>query len=82
MPSTDPFADCELGAEDVLGTRTFENVLFTPETPTPVDVRTGETPDRSSATLEDARAFVAGRGPKRSVRPVCGVGRIPDRNLL
>ncbi|MFC4987380.1 hypothetical protein [Saliphagus infecundisoli] len=66
MPSIDPFADCELGAEDVLGTRTFENVLFTSETPTPVDVRTGETPDRSIATLEDARAFAADVGEGRN----------------
>ncbi|WP_114578467.1 hypothetical protein [Saliphagus sp. LR7] len=66
MSSTDPFADCELGVEDILGTRTFENVLFTPETPTPVDVRTGETPDRSNTTLEGAREFAADVGEDRN----------------
>lgn len=65
MESPDPVADCELGAEDVLGTRTFENVLFTSETPTPVDVRTGETPDRLRATVEDARAFAEEVGEDR-----------------
>ncbi len=74
MPSIDPFADCELGAEDVLGTRTFENVLFTSETSTPVDVRTGETPDRSIATLEDVPPVIEGQ---------CGGGgKVAPHDLL
>jgi len=55
----DPFHDCELGPEAVLGTRTFEDVLFTDETETPVNVLTGETPAHSQATVEEAKAFAA-----------------------
>jgi len=53
----DPFEDCELGPEAVLGTRTYENVLFTDETETPVNVLTGETPEHSQATVDEAQAF-------------------------
>lgn len=41
----------------LLGTETFENVLFTPDTETPVDVRIGETPDYSRTTVDEAKAF-------------------------
>jgi hypothetical protein len=43
----DPFRDCELDPEAILGTHTFEGVLFTDETETPVNVLTGETPAHS-----------------------------------
>jgi len=56
----DPFHDCELGPEAILGTRTFEDVLFTDETETPVNVLTGETPAHSQATVEEAKEFAAG----------------------
>lgn len=55
----DPFHDCELEPEALLGTRTFEDILFTEETETPVNVLTGETPAHSQATVEEARAFAA-----------------------
>ncbi|WP_323192586.1 hypothetical protein [Halostella sp. PRR32] len=55
----DPFHDCELGPEAILGTRTFEDVLFTDETETPVNVLTGETPAHSQVTVEEAKAFAA-----------------------
>jgi hypothetical protein len=55
----DPFDDCELGSDAILGTRIFEEVLFTDETETPVNVLTGETPAHSQATVEEARAFAA-----------------------
>ena len=55
----DPFEDCELGPEAILGTRTFEDVLFTDETETPVNVLTGETPEHSQATVDKARAFAS-----------------------
>ena len=42
----DPFHDCELGPDAVLGMRTFRNVLFTEDTETPVNVLTGENPIR------------------------------------
>ncbi|ELZ38244.1 hypothetical protein C471_09800 [Halorubrum saccharovorum DSM 1137] len=55
----DPFHDCELDPEAILGTHTFEGVLFTDETETPVNVLTGETPAHSQATVEEAKAFAA-----------------------
>ena len=61
MTSDDnPFHDCELGPEAILGTHTFEDVLFTDETETPVNVLTGETPAHSQATVEEAKAFAEG----------------------
>ena len=60
MTSDDnPFHDCELGPEAILGTHTFEDVLFTDETETPVNVLTGETPAHSQATVEEAKEFAA-----------------------
>ena len=58
-PDNDPFNDCELGPDAVLGTRTFHDVLFTDDTETPVNVLTGETPAHSQATVEEAKAFAA-----------------------
>ncbi|RKS77996.1 hypothetical protein BDK61_3628 [Haloarcula quadrata] len=58
-PDDDPFNDCELGPDAVLGTRTFYDVLFTDDTETPVNVLTGETPAHSQATVEEAKAFAA-----------------------
>jgi hypothetical protein len=55
----DPFHDCELDPEAILGTHTFEGVLFTDDTETPVNVLTGETPAHSQATVEEAKAFAA-----------------------
>ena len=55
----DPFEDCELGPKAILGTRTFEDVLFTDETETPVNVLTGETPAHSQATVKEATEFAA-----------------------
>ena len=53
----DPFHDCELDPEAILGTHTFEDVLFTDQTETPVNVLTGETPAHSQATVEEAKEF-------------------------
>ncbi|WP_042661775.1 hypothetical protein [Haloferax sp. ATB1] len=58
-PDDDPFHDCELGPAAVLGTRTFEDILFTDDTETPVNVLTGETPAHSQATVEEAKKFAA-----------------------
>ncbi|MDG5778715.1 hypothetical protein VB773_20955 [Haloarculaceae archaeon H-GB2-1] len=58
-PDDDPFHDCELGPSAVLGTRTFEDVLFTDDSETPVNVLTGETSAHSQATVEEATAFAA-----------------------
>jgi len=55
----DPFHDCELDPEAILGTHTFEDVLFTDDTETPVNVLTGETPAHSQATVEEAKEFAA-----------------------
>ena len=55
----DPFEDCERGPEAILGTRTYEDVLFTDETETPVNVLTGEPPENSQATVDEARAFAS-----------------------
>lgn len=60
QPPDDPFEDCELDPDAILGTRTFENVLFTDKTETPVNVLTGETPEHAQATVDEARAFAAG----------------------
>jgi hypothetical protein len=53
----DPFHDCELDPEAILGIHTFEDVLFTDETETPMNVLTGETPAHSQATVEEAEEF-------------------------
>jgi hypothetical protein len=55
----DPLQDCELDPEAILGTHTFEDVLFTDDTETPVNVLTGETPAHSQATVEAAKGFAA-----------------------
>lgn len=55
----DPFDDCELAPDAILGTHTFENILFTDDTETPVDVLAGETPAHSQATVEEAKKFAA-----------------------
>ena len=55
----DPFDDCELAPDVILGMHTFEDVLFTNETETPVNVLTGETPAHSQATVEEAKEFAA-----------------------
>ncbi|WP_408960768.1 hypothetical protein [Natrinema sp. 74] len=59
QPIDDPLNDCELDPDAILGTQTFEDVLFTEETETPVNVLTGETPEHSQATVDEARAFAA-----------------------
>ncbi|SDY52240.1 hypothetical protein [Halobellus clavatus] len=58
-PDDDPFHDCELDPDAVLGTRTFHDVLFTDDTETPVNLLTGETPAHSQATVEKAKKFAA-----------------------
>ncbi|MFQ3319281.1 MAG: hypothetical protein ACI80F_001343 [Natronomonas sp.] len=55
----DPFDDCELDPDAILGIHTYEEVLFTAETETPVNVVTGETPAHSQATVEEASEFAA-----------------------
>src|SRR6056297_2384839 len=55
----DFFDDCELDPKAILGTHTFEDVLFTDETETPVNVLTGQTPAHSQATVDEAREFAA-----------------------
>jgi len=59
QPAEDPFHDCELSPEAILGTHTFEDVLFTDETETPVNVLTGQTPAHSQATVDEASEFAA-----------------------
>jgi len=60
QPPEDPFEDCELDPDAILGTQTFEGVLFTEETETPVNVLTGKTPTHSKASVDEAKAFAAG----------------------
>ncbi|MFC5368681.1 hypothetical protein [Salinirubrum litoreum] len=55
----DPFHDCELDPEAILGTHTFKDVLFADEIETPVNVLTGETPAHSQATVKEAKEFAA-----------------------
>jgi hypothetical protein len=55
-----PFRDCELDSEAIPGTHTFEDVLITDETETPVNVLTGETPAHSQATVKVAKEFATG----------------------
>lgn len=55
--------------QDILGTQTFEGVLYTADTETPVNVLSGETPSHSQATIEEAKAFAErttddGRAPR------------------
>jgi hypothetical protein len=51
--SVDHTADPEI----VLGTTTYEDVLFTADTETPINVLTGEPPARSQVSVEEAKAF-------------------------
>jgi len=60
QPSNDPFEECELSPDAILGTHTFEDVLFTDETETPVNVLNGETPAHSQTSVDEARVFAAG----------------------
>ena len=55
----DPFDNCELDPDAILGTHTFEDILFTDETETPVNVLTSETPAHSRAIVEEAKEFAA-----------------------
>ena len=57
QPADNPFKDCELEPEAILGTQTFEDILYTEQTETPVNVLTGETPEHSQVTIAEARAF-------------------------
>ena len=68
---TDPFADAPLGPEAILGTRTFESVLFSKEhaeRTVPVDVRTGERTRTIEGSVERAKGFVAD-DPRRVAVP-------------
>ena len=56
QPTDDLFNDCD-SPNTILGTHTFEDVLFTDETETPVNALTGETPARSQATVEETKEF-------------------------
>lgn len=53
--------DTELDPEDVLGTNTFEDVLYTGEIDL-VDVGTGETPAELDRSVEEAKQFAADAG--------------------
>ena len=55
----DPFDECELAPDAILGTHTFEDVLFTDDTEISVNVLSGETPAHSQATVEEATKFAA-----------------------
>ena len=57
--ANDPFDDCELAPDAILGTHIFKDVLFTDDTETPVNVLTGETPAHSQATVKEAKEFAA-----------------------
>lgn len=54
QPTDDPFDNCELGPDAILGTQTFENVLFIEESETPVNGLTGE------MSVDEVRAFAEG----------------------
>ena len=58
-PADDSFHDCELGPEVIFRTRSFNNVLFTGETETPVNELTGETSAHSQATVDEAPEFAS-----------------------
>ncbi len=58
-PDDDPFHDCELAPEKILGMHTCENALFTDATETAVNVLTGGTPAHARATVEEAKEFAA-----------------------
>ncbi|EMA43575.1 MULTISPECIES: hypothetical protein [Halococcus] len=68
---TEPFADAPLDPEAILGTRTFESVLFSEEhaeRTVPVDARTGERTRQIEDSVERAEAFVAD-DPRRVAVP-------------
>jgi hypothetical protein len=68
---TDPFADAPFDPEAILGTRTFESVLFSEdhaERTVPVDVRTGERTRTIEGSVGRAKAFVADE-PQRVAIP-------------
>ena len=67
----DLFTDAPLDPEEILGTRTFESVLFSEEhaeRTVPVDVRTGERTREIEGSVERAKAFVAD-DPRRVAVP-------------
>ncbi|AUV84223.1 hypothetical protein C2R22_21930 (plasmid) [Salinigranum rubrum] len=57
--ANNPFDECELGPDAVLGTCTFQDVLFTNDTETLVNVLTSETPAHSQTPIEEATEFAA-----------------------
>jgi len=76
----DPFHDCELDPEAILGTHTFEDVLFTDDTETPVNVLTGETPAHSQSDRRGSEGvrceYRHGNTPNRAPR----IRRVAGRN--
>jgi len=76
----DPFHDCELDPEAILGTHTFEDVLFTDDTETPVNVLTGETPAHSQATVEEAKEFAASIDTETPPNRAPRIRRVAGRN--
>jgi hypothetical protein len=67
----DVFTDAPLDAEAILGTRTFERVLYSEahaERTVPVDVLTGERSREIAGSVERAQAFVAD-DPRRVAVP-------------
>jgi len=75
----DPFHDCELDPEAILGTH-LRRVLFTDETEPPVNVLTGETPAHSQATVEEAKEFAASIDTETPPDRAPGLRRDADRN--
>jgi hypothetical protein len=49
--------DLVVSESTILGTHTFTGVLYHDGTETPVDITTGEPPQHSKVTVEDAKAF-------------------------
>jgi len=80
QPSNDPFEECELSPDAILGTHTFEDVLFTDETETPVNVLNGETPAHSQTSVDEARVFAAGIDSDTPHIALPGISRSANRN--
>lgn len=76
-PADDPFHDGESGPNVVLGTQIFEDVLFTNDTETPVNVLIGESSTHSHANVEEAKPFAASIDRHAKVRAPC-LGRDAD----
>jgi len=60
QPSNDPFEECELSPDAILGTPHLRRRTIHRRDGNPVNVLNGETPAHSQTSVDEARVFAAG----------------------